>query len=188
MPGPPPNPNARRRNARAPFIQLPAEGRKGPVPEWPLPQDLDLMVRLQVAQEQVDELGSRDDLTNPEKRRLNAALEKVVFLGHKAEHVDTAERGLWAELWSSPQAVAWERLRYHREVAQYVRWKVRAEWGDLDAAKEARALSDRLGLTPLALLRLQWQIVSDEVAEQRTTTPTKTAARKPARTRLRIAE
>lgn len=38
--GPPPNPNARRRNARpggnTPTV-LPAEGRSGPAPKWPLP-------------------------------------------------------------------------------------------------------------------------------------------------------
>jgi hypothetical protein len=185
MPGPPPNPNARRRNARSPFVQLPAEGRSGPAPDWPLPQDLDLLVKLQVAQQVVDELGSRDDLSAAEKRRMNQALEKVVFLSHKVDHIDDAEQALWLELWRSPQAVAWERHRYHREVAQYVRWKVRAEWGDMEAAKEARALSDRLGLTPLALLRLQWQIVEDEVAAQRPGAP---AVRKSPRARLKIAE
>lgn len=78
------------------------------------------------------------------------------------------EAELWAELWTTPQAVAWEQLGYTREVAQYVRWKVLGELGDLDAAKEARQLSDRLGLTPLALLRLRWEIDAlDEVHEAR---------------------
>lgn len=36
MPGPAPNPNARRRNARVGVVQLPAEGRQGPAPKWPL--------------------------------------------------------------------------------------------------------------------------------------------------------
>lgn len=186
MPGPPPNPNARRRNVRPPFLQLPAEGRKGEPPTWPLPQDLDLLVKLQVAQMTVDDLGQRDDLSASDKRKLNQALEKVLFLSRKVDHVDEAERSLWAELWSAPQAVAWERLRYHREVAQYVRWKVQAEWGSLDAAREARALSDRLGLTPLALLRLQWQIVEDEVAVQRA--PSTSTRKSSARSRLKIAE
>lgn len=34
--GPPPNPNARRRNARPAFRRLPATGRRGTVPAWPL--------------------------------------------------------------------------------------------------------------------------------------------------------
>lgn len=34
--GPPPNPNRRRRNATPNTIKLPAEGRKGRAPKWPL--------------------------------------------------------------------------------------------------------------------------------------------------------
>lgn len=34
--GPPPNPNARRRNARPAFRRLPADGRRGDPPTWPL--------------------------------------------------------------------------------------------------------------------------------------------------------
>lgn len=78
-----------------------------------------------------------------------------------------AEKALWRDLWRMPQAVMWERIACHREVAQYARWKVLAEAGEIDAAKEARQLSDRLGLSPLALLRLRWEIASDEVAEAR---------------------
>jgi hypothetical protein len=41
---------------------------------------------------------------------------------------------------------------------------VAGEQGDLDAAKEARMLSDRLGLNPLALSRLRLEIEhADEV-------------------------
>ena len=32
---------------------------------------------------------------------------------------------------------------------------------------EVRQLEDRLGLSPMAMLRLRWQISSDEVAEKR---------------------
>ncbi|NUS17101.1 MAG: hypothetical protein HOY69_37860 [Streptomyces sp.] len=94
------------------------------------------------------------------------------------------EGELWADLWRLPQAVVWERLGWTREVAQYVRWKARAEQGDLDAAKEARQLADRLGLNPLALLRLRWEVAEDEVAEQRT------ARRRPvsARQRLKVVD
>lgn len=89
-----------------------------------------------------------------------------------AEHqrlVRRLEAELWAELWKTPQAVAWERLGYTREVAQYVRWKAQAELGSIDAAREARQLSDRLGLSPLAMLRLRWEVdASDELGERRT--------------------
>jgi hypothetical protein len=113
----------RRRNARPASLQLPAAGRTGKTPAWPLPKE-------------------------------DAPL-------------DALERKLWAELWRLPQAIAWERFGYGREVAQYVRWKVRAELGSLDASKEARQLSDRLGLSPLALRRLEWEIVPDELAVKR---------------------
>lgn len=36
MPGPPPNPNRRRRNAGPQLLELPAEGRQGAAPKWPL--------------------------------------------------------------------------------------------------------------------------------------------------------
>lgn len=78
------------------------------------------------------------------------------------------ERKLWAELWRTPQAVMWERTHAHREVAAYVRWSLAAEAGDLRAAPEARQLSDRLGLTPLALRRLEWEIVEATEAKQST--------------------
>ena len=81
---------------------------------------------------------------------------------------DDHERKLWAELWRTPQAVMWERTNAHREVAAYVRWSLAAEAGDLRAAPEARQLSDRLGLTPLALRRLEWEIVEATEAKQST--------------------
>lgn len=77
------------------------------------------------------------------------------------------ERKLWGELWKTPQAVLWERTHAHREVAAYVRWSLLAETGDIKAAPEARQLSDRLGLTPLALRRLECEIVADEVSTKR---------------------
>lgn len=184
--GPPPNPNARRRNARPAMMQLPSEGRKGPVPEWPLPDNLTLLVALEMAQDTVDGLSDRDDLSSADKRKLDRALEKVTTLTHKVRHVRDAELALWRELWTTPQAVAWERLGYFREVGQYVRFKVDAEWGSIESAKEARQYSDRLGLTPLAMLRLQWQIVEDETAEQRSTNTAATRARKSPRSRLKV--
>jgi hypothetical protein len=119
--GPPPKAadQRARRNASVAMTALPAGGRQGDPPPWPLPN-----------------LGG--DVTD------------VVH-----EHEVT----LWAELWATPQAVQWERLRWTREVAQYVRWKALAEFGSLDAGKEARQLADRLGLSPLSLLRLRWEII-----------------------------
>lgn len=120
--GPPPNPNARRRNARVGAVRLPAGGRQGDPPVFPLPRP-------------------------------------TVY-----------ERRLWAELWATPQAVAWERLGWTRVVARYVRVLKLADTGNLPASAEARQFEDRLGLTPKALRSLMWEIASDEVAEARAET------------------
>ena len=54
----------------------------------------------------------------------------------------------------------WERLSYLRGVARYTRLLAVAESGDASAAilGEVRQLEDRLGLTPMAMRRLQWRI------------------------------
>jgi hypothetical protein len=122
----------RRRNKTSTRMALPAEGRKGRAPKWPL----------MLAE-------GRDEDASKLLRKLEAAL--------------------WRDLWKLPQAVAWERLGYTREVALYVRHQVSAELGSLDHAREARMRSDRLGLTPTALRSLQWEIVADELAERRET-------------------
>lgn len=105
-------------------LKLPAEGRTGEPPVWPLPG-----------------------------RRIKA------------------EQDAWAELWATPQAVAWERLGAGcvREVARYCRLRTAAEKPSATAAAQAQvtALADRLGLTPKAMRLLLWEIVSDEVAEAR---------------------
>ena len=119
----------RRRNKTSTRMQLPAEGRQGDPPSWPLPP--------------------------------------VVLKSEELEGaVAAAELALWADLWSLPQAVAWDRLGYTHEVALYCRHMVAGEFGDLDAAKEARMRSDRLGLTPASLRSLQWEIVEDEPEER----------------------
>lgn len=84
-----------------------------------------------------------------------------------------AEREMWAQLWRTPQAVAWERLGWVRTVARYCRIAVLAESRDATAAvmAQALALEDRLGLTPKAMRLLLWQIATDEVAERRDEAP-----------------
>jgi len=123
MPGPPPKhpSERRRRNATVPMTRLPAEGRRGDPPEWPL--------------------------AGPRKREL----------------------AIWAELWSTPQAVVWERLGWFRPVARYARLLYEVEKPGATAARlaEARQMEDRLGLSPMAMLRLRWEVVADEVAERR---------------------
>lgn len=175
MPGPPPNPNARRRNARVGVVTLPSEGRKGETPEWPLPDDPTLTARIEFLTEEIAELEERE-LTDGELSRADAAKwarkrEALRGAEHKLEATRANEVEMWADLWASPQAVEWERQGWMREVAQYVRWKTRAELGDLPASKEARMLSDRLGLNPKAMRALMWQIVEDELGARRQQEP-----------------
>lgn len=81
-----------------------------------------------------------------------------------------AEVAIWADLWKTPSAVAWERLGWTRTVARYTR--ILAEAEDREAGDgpraEARQLEDRLGLTNMALLRLRWEIAPDELGDERT--------------------
>lgn len=112
MPGPPPSPNARRRNARPAWRVLPPEGRKGDPPPWPM------------------------------GRPTKAALS------------------LWVDLWASPQAVAWEDLGWTRVVARYCKLLLAAERPKAPGSLlgEVRQLEDRLGLSPMAMRRLQWEV------------------------------
>lgn len=123
MAGRPPSIDPVRRNARVGTRKLPAEGRQGLPPAWPL-----------------------DGCTGPESI-------------------------LWGQLWATPQAVAWEELAWSRVVARYVRVAIAAEELQKDALAEARQLEDRLGLSPKAMRILLWEIVTDEVAEQRAVSP-----------------
>jgi len=131
--GPPPKPASQRRrtNATVAMTQLPAEGRKGDPPAWPL--------------------------------AASAAYDEQT----------------WRDLWSTPQAAAWERLGIGciRMVARYVVLLAEADVGEPKAAMEVRQIEDRLGLSPLAMLRLRWEIAADEIATPRTkATPRSTAA------------
>lgn len=175
MPGPPPkhpSVRARRNDAKKDFRVLSRRRRRKP-PPWPLMPDAQLSATLEVARDWIAniqvELESAED--GRTKGRLRRELNKNEILAAQLqlqiEQATDAEAALWADLWGIPQSVIWEESHSHREVAQYVRWKVRAEQGDLKAASEARQLSDRLGLNPLALLRLRAEVEHVEEAEDR---------------------
>jgi len=141
MPGPAPkegarNPNNGRINGfEANAQKLPAAGRKGAAPKWPL-----------------NDKPSADEL-----------------------HA-------WKAMWLTPQAVAWERLGWLRPVARYARCLVASEQHGASGAllAEVRQLEDRLGLSPMSMLRLRWTIVDEVPAE---VAPT---ASKATRDRLRV--
>lgn len=89
------------------------------------------------------------------------------------------ELAIWADLWGMSQAVAWERLGMVRTVARYCRRLYEAEQKNSPVMvnAEVRQLEDRLGLSPLAMKRLQWEIAADEVSEQREDRPVEPEAR-----------
>lgn len=193
-PAPKPDDQRRRRNAVVAMTQLPAEGRQGEPPRWPLVPDVILTTRHELAEAKVERLQQerRDALDDDRpvgmiERRLDVALEAAAITGAQLAAQRGLEAELWAEAWATPQAVVWDRLGWRRDVAQYVRHKALAELGDLDAAKEARQWSDRLGLTPLAMLRLRWAIAVDEVAARRPSA-SEPAPAKTARDRLRVVD
>ncbi|MER7874841.1 hypothetical protein ABTY63_14960 [Streptomyces solisilvae] len=113
--GPAPDPLALRRNRpsdKAGWTLLPAEGRPGEPPQWPLTSATD------------------------------------------------REWDLWCELWGRPQAVMWEELGQHFEVALFVRCLAEAEQPDakVDVRKLARQYLDSLGLSVQGMLRNRWKI------------------------------
>ncbi|MEU3203559.1 hypothetical protein ABZ702_06680 [Streptomyces cyaneofuscatus] len=91
---------------------LPAEGREGSAPEWPLTEGAD------------------------------------------------RELDLWDDLWSKPQAVAWEDMGQELEVALFVRTLAEAERADarVDVKKMVRGYLDSLGLSVAGMNRNRWRI------------------------------
>jgi len=173
--GPPPkHPSQRaRRNATVAMTALPSEGRTTPAPPWPLPDDPRLLAAVNLHNGEIRRL--QRDLKSTEDGRSRRKLERTLareraglaLARERLRSQRDLELAVWVEAWATPQAVQWERMRWTRDVAMYVRLRVMGELGDLDAAKEARQLSDRLGLSPLALLRLRWIVAVDEVAAKR---------------------
>lgn len=164
----PKDPDQRVRRNKVPgLIQLPAKGREGATPEWPLGPDLHTQARLQVAEGKLAALeDKRADGGPVSEAQLVRAEEKVATLRLVLAGQAERELALWEKLWRTPQAVEWQALGWLDEVALYTRWMVLAASGDLDAGKEARQYADRLGLTPLAMARLRWTVAFDEARQQ----------------------
>lgn len=92
-----------------------------------------------------------------------------------------AEPDVWAELWSTPQASAWEHQSWTRVVARYAMLLEEVEQPDAKGTilAEVRQLEDRLGLNPKAMRSLLWEIAADEVAEKRDeSVPSKAASKR----------
>lgn len=148
MPGPLPKPNARRRNAPTiPTTDLPAGGRKGPVPA--VPDGYDLGERGSAWWEWAwrtpqAAAWSAGDLYVIARR---AALEDAMGALREADlGVDLADL-LDAETYA--------------DVKRLFGWVAALASGELQISKEARELDDRLGLTPKGLAALRWKIVAE---------------------------
>lgn len=108
---------------------------------------------------------------NGERRRRNAPRANTVLLpkeGRKGKiprwPLSTHEPARWGEVWRLPQAVMWEKQHVEMLVARFVYLEDRLAdpeskesqtasfWGTL------RELEDRLGMSPVALMKLQWEI------------------------------
>lgn len=146
--GPQADPNSGRSDARGlSFTSLPAEGRKGDPPiEWPLGRPAVFIEGVENGRpvKILDE-----DATEDRRER---------------------ELALWAEAWTYPQAVAWERDRWRWNiVAMWVRTFLTASGPEAKAADKGaiHRLGDQLGLTPAGLKENGWQIVRDEVTPVR---------------------
>lgn len=175
MPGPPPSSTRVRRNdPKKDFRSLPAGGREGAeVPEWPLGPDVMLTSELTVSRRRLEQVESEIlEATDGRsigrmRREINTLEMSVARLELYLEQAEAAELALWAELWSYPQALIWEETHAFREVASYVRWKIREEQGDTKAAPFALARSDRLGLNPMALQKLRAEVEHADEAVDR---------------------
>lgn len=176
--GPPPDPNALRRERPSDkdgWTTLPA-ARKGRTPKWPLLPDLTLTAQRDFEQHTLEGIegelaeaemeGDKEQLRSI-RQSLQACRLRLFTLQQKIEQQDAVEKQLWREAWKSPQSTSWERLGWHRDVAQYVRHKTLGEMGSIKDAQEARQWSDRLGLNPAAMLRLRWRVAVDEVQQKR---------------------
>ena len=172
IPGPlPKHPSKRqRRNASIALKPLPAAGRVGRCPHFPLPEhpkagEARALERL--AQDLHEEIIVEDD--GRKRRRLEERKARAQVLAARLEDevqkLDELERKLWKQLWETPMAVEWERLNWVYEVAQFCRHRAMGLLGDRRESKSALAYSDRLGLTPAGLLRLRWEVAQVAVME-----------------------
>lgn len=153
--GPQADPTSGRSDARGlSYDKLPSEGRSGEPPlEWPLGTPSVYIESF----ENGKPVKKLDEDATDERR--------------------DAELALWAEAWTYPQAVAWERDRWRWNiVALWVRTFLVCAGPEAKAADKAslHRFGDQLGLTPAGLRENGWTISRDEVApkrEQRATEP-----------------
>lgn len=165
--GPPADPASLRTAARGlTFRELPREGYDGEVPEFPLPQ------------------MSRYRWEYEDKRRFQ------VYDADATNDFRERELDVWAEAWTTPQAVAWRSEDWRWPVlAEYCRIKTAIELDpDTPAALvgQLHRYRDQLGLTPAGLRENGWTLARVDVGPA-TKSSTESAERRPsARDRLKV--
>lgn len=174
MPGPPPkhpSRRARRNDAKADFTTLKADA-KVETPPWPLLPDPEMTATIELLDDRVanmtGELADCEDGRTKARLRkqINEAEMQAAILRAKQGQAADLEVDLWRLLWSSPQAALWDAsVAFERTLAIFVRYQIRGEQGHLASATEARQISDRLGLSPMALQKLRAEIENAEAAE-----------------------
>lgn len=169
-----PSRRARRNSPQSGLTSLPSAGRAGSAPAWPLPGDAKTVALLELAEDRIASLtaeieDAEDGRTKGRLRRnLATAEQSAAILRLQAEQQADLETELWAMLWVTPQATLWDvSPAFERTLAQFVRWNVKGEQGDLDAAKEARIRGKEFGLTPLTLLGLKAEVERVDEAEDK---------------------
>jgi hypothetical protein len=172
--GPAPDPNALRRERDGnTWIDLPAEGRAGPPPEWPLTGRTAHIPALTPA-------GIQQVEDEEEKQRLLDLVES------EASARFSRELEVWAGEWRRPQAVEWERNGQELEVALYVRALVAAEAPDAKVTLRTlvKQQQEALGISLPGLARNRWRI--PEEAAPNSQEPTPVAPGKSARDRFTV--
>jgi hypothetical protein len=99
---------------------------------------------------------------------------------------DGREWELWADLWSKPQALMWERMGQLYEVAMCVRMLARAEQprSSIELQKVVRQYFDSLGLSTQGMLRNRWKLSAG--AQTEAVKSEAAPARRSARSRLTV--
>lgn len=78
---------------------------------------------------------------------------------------------LWSLHWRLPQAEMWAKMHVTFVVARYIRALSVIEHNEsvnvatTNLHAEVRQLEDRLGLSPLSLVRLRWEIVDEQTGQ-----------------------
>lgn len=163
MPGPLPNPNARRRNAPTiPTTRLPAAGRQAPAPACPYELGRQGAIFWDWAWRLPQAAAWDDGAAYVVARR--AQLEDDTAALHFSDYPDLDD------LLDGADRDAIKR------VEQALATLKRCASGKITLEREMRELDNKLGLSPEAMAKLRWTIVDDEVPVETPKTVTRRAS------------